>query len=86
MDEPANVRWAQPCQQFGGIAYDIYLNFLRIFPEFMVDDLEAIMLNWFKKNAQEPYKSEMEYFANCTNIPLDTCSSNNNKHLVALHS
>eukprot|EP01084_Bolivina_argentea_P022109 41089_1 len=70
MDEPADKRWAAACEKFGTIDMDIYQHFIKIFPEILVDDLEAIMLNWYNKNAREPYKSEMEFFANCSGVPL----------------
>eukprot|EP01084_Bolivina_argentea_P202457 345917_1 len=70
MDEPADVRWAPMCSKYGAIALECYNNVIKMLPEFFVNDGEAIMLHWFNKNAQEPYKSEIKYFANCTGIPL----------------
>ena len=70
MDEAASVRWAKPCEEFGKYDMDIYENMTKLFPDLFVEDLEEIMLNWYIKNAQEPYKSEMQYFAECSGVPL----------------
>jgi N-acylethanolamine-hydrolysing acid amidase len=58
------------CEIYGPTVYELYENIVTLLPELMVDELSEIMLNWYLKNAVEPYRSEIMYVSNCSNVPL----------------
>ena len=70
MDLPADVRLKPLCEEYKEYVVDIYEGIITTLPPDTVKPLEDIMVNWFLKNAIEPYRSEMYYISQCAKVPL----------------
>ena len=70
MDLPVDVRLKPICDEYKQFADDIYQHVIAVIPPELQHAMEDIMFQWFIRNAIEPYRSEINYFAKCADIPL----------------
>ena len=68
MGVPADVRWKQACTDYKNDALNLYDALLAPFPPSVLSDMESIAANYYENYVIEPYLSEINYFAQCTNL------------------
>ena len=69
---PANQRWKAPCEDLKNIAILLYNEVMNAFPPEDALALEMSLTDWYDNNVYEPYKSEIEYFSECTGVDIGT--------------
>ncbi|ETO36034.1 hypothetical protein RFI_01028, partial [Reticulomyxa filosa] len=69
MSQPANVRWAPVCEDKKDFAIQLYQQIFGGLTAPEVSVLTTLGNDYLESRVFEPYKSEIEYFSECTGIP-----------------
>lgn len=65
---PADKRWEQACSDYGSHSLNVYNYLVSTLPSPIVSQFEDISDYYYNHYINEPYKSEIDYFAQCMNL------------------
>eukprot|EP01083_Nonionella_stella_P033269 91084_1 len=68
--EPASVYYKQVCIDYKDAALNAFTTMLDMIPKALQPAFEDVAMTFYREYMTEPYKSEIEYFSNCSGLDI----------------